>query len=405
MPSPGWIVDNMDKRFQNFLKNSLNSLKDNGLYKKEYIIDSPQQTLIETAEGIEAINFCSNNYLGLSNHPEIIEVAKKSLDDCGFGMSSVRFISGTQSIHKHLEHKISQFLQTEDTLLYSSCFDANTGLFEALLGEEDAVISDALNHASIIDGIKLCKAKRYRYSHNDMQDLEEQLKKCQESRFRLIVTDGVFSMEGTFANLPKICELADRYSALIMVDDSHATGFIGPSGRGTPEYFGVIEKVDIMTGTLGKALGGAQGGYTSGRQEIIDWLRQRSRPYLFSNALAPVIAAGSLKALDIIQNPSLRETLAKHTVTFRARLSALGFNVIPGTHPIIPVLIGDAVLSGKMAARLLAEGIYVVSFSYPVVPQNQARIRIQLCATHTQDQLDKALVAFEKVGRECKVIS
>ncbi len=394
----------MDQRFQDYLNQSLITLKNSGLYKSERVITTPQQSLIETVEGFKGINFCSNNYLGLANHPEILASAKKSLDEFGFGMSSVRFISGTHSVHKELEQSISAFLTTEDTLLYSSCFDANTGLFEALLGEEDAIISDALNHASIIDGTRLSKATRYRYNNNDMNDLEQQLQQSQKNRFRLIATDGVFSMEGTYANLPKICELAERYCALVMVDDSHAVGLVGATGQGTPEYYGVMDKIDLITGTLGKALGGAQGGYTSGRKEIIAWLRQRSRPYLFSNALAPVIAAGSLKALEMVQNPILRETLARNTTLFREKLVTLGFSVISSAHPIIPIMLGDEILSQRMAEKLLEENIYVTSFSYPVVPKNKARIRIQLSAIHTEAQLERALSAFEKVGRALKVI-
>lgn len=395
----------MNKAYLDFLSKSIHSLKESGLYKSERIITSPQAAIIETLDGQTVINLCANNYLGLANHPEIIQAAREALDQYGYGMSSVRFICGTQTVHKALEHQISRFLQTEDTILYSSCFDANTGLFETLFNEEDAIISDALNHASIIDGIRLCKAKRLRYTNNNMADLERHLKESQSCRFRLIATDGVFSMDGIFANLPKICELAEHYNALVMVDDSHAVGFMGETGRGTPEYWGVSEKVDILTGTLGKALGGASGGYTSGRKEIIAWLRQRSRPYLFSNTLAPVIAATSLKVLELLQqHKGLRETLMNNSRYFRQKLTELGFSLTPSEHPIIPVLLGDAKLASKMAEALLEHGVYVISFSYPVVPEGQARIRTQVSASHTLEQLDKAIQAFAMVGKELKVI-
>jgi glycine C-acetyltransferase len=395
----------MNKAYLDFLSKSIQSLKESGLYKSERIITSPQDALIQTLNGQDVINLCANNYLGLANHPEIIQAAREALKHYGYGMSSVRFICGTQTIHKALEHQISQFLQTEDTILYSSCFDANTGLFETLLNEEDAIISDALNHASIIDGIRLCKAKRLRYANNNMSDLAQKLKESQSCRFRLIATDGVFSMDGLVANLPKICELAEQYNALVMVDDSHAVGFMGKTGRGTPEYWDVREKVDILTGTLGKALGGASGGYTSGRKEIITWLRQRSRPYLFSNTLAPVIAATSLKALELLdKHNNLRETLMNNSRYFRQKLIDLGFSLTSSEHPIIPVLLGDAQLAATMAEALLKHGVYVISFSYPVVPEGQARIRTQVSARHTLEQLDKAIWAFATVGRELNVI-
>ncbi len=380
-------------------------LKANGLYKDERIITSQQQALISVKGGQEVLNFCANNYLGLANDPDLIDAGKKALGKYGFGLSSVRFICGTQDVHKALENKISSFLKTEDTILYSSCFDANGGLFETILTNEDAVISDALNHASIIDGVRLCKAQRFRYKNNDMADLEEQLKAAEGCRNRLIVTDGVFSMDGIIADLKSICDLADKYDALVMVDDSHAVGFIGENGRGTPEYCGVMERVDIITGTLGKALGGASGGYTSGRKEIIEWLRQRSRPYLFSNTLAPVIASTSIAVLDMIdEKPGLRERLNENSKIFRTRMEEAGFDLVPGNHPIIPVMLGDAVLAQKMAAGLLKEGIYVIGFSFPVVPRGQARIRTQMSAAHTPEQVNRAVDAFIKVGRELEII-
>jgi glycine C-acetyltransferase len=356
--------------------------------------------------GLYNLNFCANNYLGLSNHPALVESAKQALDRYGFGMSSVRFICGTQEEHKALEARISQFLGTEDTILYSSCFDANTGLFETILDERDAVISDALNHASIIDGIRLCKARRLRYANNDMAELEARLQEAQDCRYRLIATDGVFSMDGIMANLPAICDLAARHGAMVMVDDSHAVGFMGPGGRGTPEHWGLGDKIDIYTGTLGKALGGASGGYTSGRKETVEWLRQRSRPYLFSNTLAPVIAATSLKVLDLLdESAELRERLHENGRVFRAGMADLGFALVPGEHPIIPVMLGDAKLASEMAARLLDEGIYVIGFSFPVVPKGQARIRTQMSAAHERAHIDQALAAFAKVGRDLGVIS
>ena len=387
------------------LRTEIAALKENGLYKDERVITSAQQAAIAVGGGQTVLNFCANNYLGLSNHPRLVEAARSALNTHGFGMSSVRFICGTQDIHKNLEERLSRFLGTEDTILYSSCFDANGGLFETLLGEDDAVISDELNHASIIDGVRLCKARRFRYKNNDMDDLERQLKAASACRYRLIATDGVFSMDGIIADLKGICDLADRYDALVMVDDSHAVGFIGEHGRGTPEYCGVSDRVDILTGTLGKALGGASGGYTSGGREIVAWLRQRSRPYLFSNSLAPVITATSIAVLDLLEeSPELLERLSENSRYFREKMEVAGFTLVPGHHPIIPVMLGDAVLAQKMAARMLEEGIYVVGFSFPVVPKGQARIRTQMSAAHTRQQLDRAIHAFIRVGRELGVI-
>ena len=393
------------QNYLNYLAEEVDNLKQSGLFKGERIITSQQQAEITIDDGSEVINLCANNYLGLANHPALIEAAKKAVDHYGFGMSSVRFICGTQNVHKELEKRISQFLGTEDTILYSSCFDANGGLFETLLGAEDAVISDALNHASIIDGIRLCKAKRLRYNNNDMNDLEDRLKEAKDCRFRLIATDGVFSMDGIIANLPAICDLADKYNALVMLDDSHAVGFMGKNGRGTHEYHNVMKRVDIITGTLGKALGGASGGYTSGKKEVIAWLRQRSRPYLFSNTLAPVIAATSIKVLDMLENShELIQRVHDNSAYFRKAMEALGFHLVPGEHPIIPVMLGDAKLAKSMADELLKEGVYVVGFSYPVVPMNQARIRTQMSAAHEKKHLDKAISAFEKVGKKLGVI-
>jgi glycine C-acetyltransferase len=389
----------------NHLADQIDRIKAKGLYKDERVITSPQQAAISVDSGKSVLNFCANNYLGLSNHPRLVEKAQAALGTHGFGMSSVRFICGTQDIHKTLEARISGFLQTEDTILYSSCFDANGGLFETLLDENDAVISDALNHASIIDGIRLCKARRLRYKNNDMADLEKQLKAAADCRFRLIATDGVFSMDGIIANLKGVCDLAQRYDALVMVDDSHAVGFIGEHGRGTPEYCGVSDQVDIVTGTLGKALGGASGGYTSGRKEIIAWLRQRSRPYLFSNSLAPVITATSIAVLDLLQESTdLLDRLRENSRYFRQGMASAGFTLVPGQHPIIPVMLGDARLAQEMAARMLEEGIYVVGFSFPVVPEGQARIRTQMSAAHTREHLDRAIAAFIKVGKGLDVI-
>lgn len=392
------------------LSQQIAELKTAGLYKVEYPIESPQNTQIEVSGGREVLNFCANNYLGLADHPELIKKGKEALDQHGFGMASVRFICGTQTIHKQLEKSISKFLGTEDTILYSSCFDANGGLFETLLGEEDAIISDALNHASIIDGIRLCKAKRFRYENNNMHDLEEKLKeaKAAGARFIMIATDGVFSMDGIIANLKAICDLADKYHALVMVDDSHAVGFMGENGRGTPEFCGVADRIDIYTGTLGKALGGASGGYIAAKAPIIEWLRNRSRPYLFSNTLAPVITATSLFVLDLLdssEGAKLRKQLKANSQQFRSGMEKLGFQLVPGEHPIIPVMLGDAVLASKMAKRMLEEGIYVIGFSYPVVPMGKARIRVQMCASHTPEQIDQALETFGRVGKEVGAIA
>ena len=387
------------------LRQQTDRLREQGLYKDERVLHGPQQAAVAVAEGREVVNFCANNYLGLANHPRLLEAAKTSLDRYGFGMASVRFICGTQTVHKELERRISEFLGTEDTILYSSCFDANGGLFETLLGPDDAIISDALNHASIIDGIRLCKAKRWRYANNEMADLESKLQEAQNCRHRLVVTDGVFSMDGIIADLEAVCDLAERHDALVVVDDSHAVGFLGEHGRGTHEFRNVMGRIALLTGTLGKALGGASGGYTSGRAELIAWLRQRSRPYLFSNSLAPMIAATSLTVLDLLESSGdLRQKLRENSGSFRRRMTALGFTLVPGEHPIIPVMLGDAVLSQRMAERLLEEGIYVISFSYPVVPEGQARIRTQISAAHEPQHLDHAITAFAKVGRELGVI-
>lgn len=394
----------VSERFTHFLHNELDNLKKEGLYKSERVISSQQQAAVTVNEK-EVINLCANNYLGLANNKELIEEGQNALEQYGYGMASVRFICGTQTPHKQLESKISQFLSKEDTILYSSCFDANTGLFETLLSEEDAIISDALNHASIIDGVRLCKAARYRYANNDMKDLEQQLIAAKNARFRLIATDGVFSMDGILANLPAICDLADKYDAMVMVDDSHAVGFMGKTGRGTPEHFGVTDRIDIITGTLGKALGGASGGYTSSNAVVIEWLRQRSRPYLFSNTLAPVIAHTSCIVLDkLSKSNKLSEKLKRNSAYFREGMTKLGFKLIPGEHAIIPVMLGDASLAGRMASRLLEFGIYVVGFSYPVVPKGLARIRTQMSAALELEHLDKALHAFETVGKEYSVI-
>jgi glycine C-acetyltransferase len=392
-------------RFTKHLQQSLHDLKEEGLYKPERVLHSPQDASISLADGQQALNFCANNYLGLANHPALIAAAKDSMDTHGFGMASVRFICGTQDGHKLLEKRLSAFLGTEDTILYPSCFDANGGLFETLLTAKDAVISDALNHASIIDGVRLCKAQRFRYANNDMDALETQLKAAEKARFRLIVTDGVFSMDGIIANLPAICQLAKQYDALVMFDDCHATGFMGKHGRGTHEYHNVIDQVDIITGTLGKALGGAMGGYTSGKKEVIDWLRQRSRPYLFSNSLAPMLVAAANKALDIIaQEPQRRQQVHNNGQRFREKMTAAGFELVPGEHPIIPVMLGDAKLAGTMADKLLERGIYVIGFSYPVVPKGQARIRTQMSAAHTEAHIDQAVDAFTEVGKELDII-
>lgn len=394
----------MPQNLLTHLSEETRALHDSGLYKKERIITSPQDAEI-TNDNKHVINLCANNYLGLADNAELIAAAKKALDTHGLGMASVRFICGTQDLHKKLENAVSAFLGTEDTILYSSCFDANTGLFETILTEEDAIISDALNHASIIDGIRLCKAKRLRYANNDMADLEDKLKEAKDCRFRLIATDGVFSMDGIIANLPAICDLADKYDAMVMVDDSHAIGFVGPGGRGTPEHWGVQDRIDIMTGTFGKALGGASGGFTSGKKEIIDWLRQRSRPYLFSNTMAPPIVAAAIKALEMVtEGTELLGRLRGNAEYFRAKMTALGFELVPGEHAIIPVMIGDAKIASEMADRLLKEGLYVIAFSYPVVPQGKARIRTQMSAAHGREHLDKAVAAFEKVGKEMGLI-
>ncbi|OSP52538.1 glycine C-acetyltransferase [Aeromonas hydrophila] len=396
----------MSNGFYRHLTEQLEQVQAEGLYKQERVITSAQQARIAVG-GEQVLNFCANNYLGLANHPDLITAAHQGLDSHGFGMASVRFICGTQDQHKELEQKLSGFLGTEDTILYSSCFDANGGLFETLFGAEDAIISDALNHASIIDGVRLCKAKRYRYANNDMAELEAQLKQADAdgARFKLIATDGVFSMDGVIADLKSICDLADKYDALVMVDDSHAVGFIGENGRGTHEYCGVMDRVDIITGTLGKALGGASGGYTSGKKEVIDWLRQRSRPYLFSNSLAPSIVAATIKVIDMLaEGHALRSSLKENSQYFRERMSAAGFTLAGADHAIIPVMLGDAKLAAEMASRMLAAGIYVVGFSFPVVPKGQARIRTQMSAAHTREQLDKAIDAFIRIGRELDII-
>lgn len=391
--------------FKKVVEEQLADIKSAGLYKAERHILGPQGADVRVADR-RVINLCANNYLGLADHPEIKQAAARALDACGYGMASVRFICGTQQLHKDLEQALSSFFETGDTILYGSCFDANTGLFETLLDELDAVISDALNHASLIDGIRLCKAKRLRYAHADMRELEVRLKEGLSSRLRLIVTDGVFSMDGDLAQLDRIVDLADRYDAAVVVDDSHATGVLGKRGRGTPDHFGVADRVDLITSTLGKALGGATGGFTTGHKEIIELLRQRSRPYLFSNSLPPMVAAASRTALDLVaRGDSLRATLRDNAAFFRERLHALGFTLVPSIHPIIPVMLGDAALATRMADRLLHEGIYVVGFSYPVVPKGQARIRVQMSAAHTGRQLEHAVDAFAKVGRELNVIS
>ena len=383
------------------LRTQLKDIEESGLYKRERIITSPQQARINVETGETVLNMCANNYLGLSNHPAIVEAAKAGIDQWGHGLSSVRFICGTQAIHRTLEEKITEFLDTEDTILYTSCFDANGGLFETLLTEEDAILSDELNHASIIDGVRLCKAKRLRFKNGDMADLEAKLKGAQDSRFRLIATDGVFSMDGTIANLQGVCDLADRYDALVMIDDSHATGFMGKTGKGTHEYRDVMGRIDIITSTLGKALGGASGGFTSGRSEIIDMLRQRSRPYLFSNTVAPSIVSASLKALEMISvSTALRDKLEENTRYFRAKMAEVGFDIPAGSHPIVPIMLGDARLAQQMAARLLEKGVYVIGFFYPVVPEGTARIRTQISAAHSIEDLDFAVKMFAEVKGE-----
>jgi len=395
----------MSQKFIHHLEQEIDALKSAGLYKAERIITSRQSGKIEVSTGDKVLNFCANNYLGLADHPELIRAAKAALDRYGYGMASVRFICGTQEEHKALEEKIADFLGMEDVILYSSCFDANAGLFETLLSEEDAVISDALNHASIIDGVRLSKARRYRYANNDMDDLEAKLQEAADARFRLIATDGVFSMDGIIANLQGVCDLAKTYDAMVMVDDSHAVGFVGEHGRGTAEHCGVEGRVDIITGTLGKALGGASGGYTAGSRRIVEWLRQRSRPYLFSNTLAPVIAAASIKAFELIESGgSLRRKLKNNSDQFRAGMSKAGFDLVSGEHPIIPVMLGDAKLAQQMAGGMLQEGIYVIGFSFPVVPEGQARIRVQMSAAHSQSDIDLVIEAFATVGRKLGVI-
>jgi glycine C-acetyltransferase len=391
----------MTSNFQEHLSQQLHAIAEQGLYKTERPISTPQRAHIRTADGREVLNLCANNYLGLADHPEVIEAAREALDRWGFGLASVRFICGTQEIHRELEAALSKFHATEETILYNSCFDANGGLFETLLGPEDAVISDELNHASIIDGIRLCKANRYRYRHDDMADLELKLREAEGTRFRLIVTDGVFSMDGTIANLKQICELANKYGALVMVDECHAAGFLGKTGRGTPEHWGVMDRVDIITGTLGKALGGGTGGYTTGRKGIIDLLRQRSRPYLFSNSVTPCIVAASLKAIEITsRSTELRDRLEENTQFFRNGLTEKRLTIRPGTHPIVPVMIGDAALSQKVAQRLLELGIYVIGFFFPVVPQGKARIRMQVSAAHSREDLQFAIDKFAQVRDE-----
>tara|TARA_R110001583_G_scaffold1833_5_gene14156 strand:+ start:308 stop:1516 length:1209 start_codon:yes stop_codon:yes gene_type:complete len=399
---------NNSVNFYSHIQEQITQVKAEGLYKAERIITTAQQAKITVNTGEEVVNFCANNYLGLANHPDLISAAKTGLDEHGFGMASVRFICGTQDIHKALEQGISEFLGMEDTILYSSCFDANAGLFETLLGSEDAIISDALNHASIIDGVRLCKAKRFRYANNDMAALEQCLIEADAAgaRFKLIATDGVFSMDGVIANLKGVCDLADKYNAMVMVDDSHAVGFVGENGRGSHEYCEVMGRVDILTGTLGKAMGGASGGYTSAKKEVIEWLRQRSRPYLFSNSLAPAIVNASLQVLKLLaQGGGLRKTLKENTVYFRDNMQAAGFTCGGADHAIVPVMLGDAKVASEMANKLLAEGIYVIGFSFPVVPKGQARIRTQISAAHTKAQLEQAISAFTRIGKEMNVIS
>jgi len=387
--------------FEDYLQQQLSEMREQGLEKRERILQSPQNARVAVQKGKQVLNLCANNYLGLADHPKIVQAAGEALQKWGFGMASVRFICGTQQIHRDLEQALSRFLKTEETILYSSCFDANGGLFETLLSEQDAVISDELNHASIIDGIRLCKARRSRYRNNDMADLEAKLKEARDARFRLIATDGVFSMDGILANLPEVCDLADRYDALVMVDDSHAVGFTGQTGAGTPEHFGVSARIDVTTGTLGKALGGASGGYTSGRKPIIDWLRQRSRPYLFSNSLAPCIVGAALQALELLSTgDELREHLRDNTRFFRGEIQKLGFSIVPGEHPIIPIMLGDAALATRVSDALLKRGVYVIGFSFPVVPQGKARIRTQMSAAHSREDLQFALEQFAAVKRE-----
>lgn len=394
----------MNEKFAGRIRSEIEDIQKAGLYKSERIITSPQGPEIAVS-GKTVLNFCANNYLGLSSHPKTIEAAKKYIDSRGYGMSSVRFICGTQDIHKELEHKLAEFLGTEDTILYVAAFDANGGVFEPLFNEQDAIISDALNHASIIDGVRLCKAQRYRYEHNNMQDLESKLQESADARSRVIVTDGVFSMDGTIAQLDVICDLADKYDAIVMIDESHASGFMGKTGRGTHEYRGVMGRIDIITGTLGKALGGASGGFTSGRKEVIDLLRQRSRPYLFSNTLAPSITGASIAVLDLLnESTALRDKLEQNTKYFRSKMTEAGFDIKPGEHPIVPIMLYDAVLAAQFATRLLDEGIYVIGFFFPVVPKGQARIRVQLSAAHEPEHLDRAITAFTKIGKDLGVL-
>ncbi len=396
----------MNRGFLNHLQGQIDSIREQGLYKKERVITSPQSANITVAGGQKVLNFCANNYLGLGDSKELIEAAKKGLDHSGFGMASVRFICGTQDVHKELEARLTRFLGTEDTILFSSCWDANGGVFEVVLGEEDAVISDALNHASIIDGVRLCKAKRFRYANNDLKELEQRLIEAKDCRFKLVVTDGVFSMDGVIADLKGIVELAEKYEAIVMVDDSHAVGFTGEKGRGSHELRGVLGRIDIVTGTLGKALGGASGGYLSGRKEVVELLRQRARPYLFSNTLMPAIAHATIRCLDLLeQGDGLRATLRENAAYFRQKMSAAGFTLAGEGHPIIPVMLGDAKLASAFAEEMLKEGIYVVGFSFPVVPQGKARIRTQMSAAHSRDDLDRAIAAFVKVGKHLGVIS
>jgi glycine C-acetyltransferase len=396
----------MDAAFYDRLTAETGALRAQGLYKTERLLASPQSAVIRVGAGREVINLCANNYLGLANHPAVKEAAHRALDEFGYGMASVRFICGTHDVHRELEGRLAGFLGTDAAILYSSCFDANGGLFETLLGEEDAVISDALNHASIIDGIRLCKARKFRYANRDLAELEARLREAATARTRLVVTDGVFSMDGTFAPLEGICALADRYQALVVVDDSHATGFVGRTGRGTPERAGVVGRIDLLTGTLGKALGGAAGGYVAGRAPAIEWLRQRSRPYLFSNSIPPLIAATTLRVLDLVSNgDELRAQLERNARLFRAGMTAAGFTLVPGEHPIIPVMLGDAALAGRMADRLLELGVYVIGFSFPVVPKGQARIRTQMSAAHTPEQLERAIHAFATAGRELGLVA
>ncbi|MEW4340067.1 glycine C-acetyltransferase [Vibrio diabolicus] len=397
----------MSSAFYQQIQQQIEEVKAEGLYKSERVITSQQQAAVKISTGEEVLNFCANNYLGLANHPALIEAGKAGMDEHGFGMASVRFICGTQDIHKELEQKLSKFLGKEDTILYTSCFDANAGLFETILGKEDAIISDALNHASIIDGVRLCKAMRFRYSNNNMEELEQQLIAAKEAGARhiLIVTDGVFSMDGVVANLPAICDLAEKYGALTMVDDSHAVGFMGKTGAGTHEYYNVVDRIDIITGTLGKAMGGASGGYTSGKAEVIDWLRQRSRPYLFSNSVAPAIVSASIRVLDLLEESGdLRDRLWENAAHFRARMEAAGFTMGGADHAIIPIMLGDAKVAAEFAERALEKGIYVIGFSFPVVPKGQARIRTQMSAAHSREQLDRAIDAFIEVGKDMGLI-